>query len=169
MSPSRDLPVGPGHVVAVFFKAFDSEGRLLDSSDRMGHKPLVFLFGAGNVMPGLEKLLEGKRKDDYVVGTVAPADAYGEHDPARVEVVEREKIPLEGELAAGMRLDGRDPQGRRVSALITAVEEGRVTLDRNHPMAGRPIRFEVTVAGVRAATQEERDHGHPHGPGGHKH
>ena len=66
-------------------------------------------------------------------------------------------------------LDGYDPSGRRVSALVTKIEEGRVTLDRNHPMAGRSIRFEATVAGVREATPEELQHGHVHGPGGHHH
>jgi FKBP-type peptidyl-prolyl cis-trans isomerase SlyD len=169
MSPSRDLTVGPGRVVGVYFKAYDDQGQLLDSSDRLGHRPLVFLFGAGNVMPGLEELLEGRRKNDFVEGTLAPAQAYGEHQSKWIETVEREKIPVQGELAVGMRLDGFDPSGRRVSALVTRIEEGRVTLDRNHPMAGRSIRFEATVAGVREATPEEIEHGHPHGLGGHQH
>jgi len=169
MSPSRHLPVGPGRVVAVFFKALDEGGRVLDSSDRLGHKPLVFLFGSHSVLPGLEKLLEGKRKDDFVSGVVAPEDAYGLRTPKLVEVLRRDKIPVQGELKPGMRLDGYDPQGRRMSALITAVEGDEVTIDRNHPLAGRSIRFEVTIAGVREATPEELDHGHPHGPGGHRH
>jgi FKBP-type peptidyl-prolyl cis-trans isomerase SlyD len=169
MTPKPELTAGPGRVVAVFYKAFDPQGRELDSSARLGHRPLVFLWGAGNVLPGLEKLVEGKRKDDFVSGVVEPEDAYGMRRPELVEVVERDRIPVQSELAAGMRLDGVDAQGRRASALITAVEGSRVTVDRNHPMAGVPIRFEVTLAGVREARPEEVQHGHPHGPGGHHH
>ena len=169
MTTKRELTAGPGRVVAVYYKAFDPDGRELDTSDRLGHRPLVFLFGAGNVLPGLEALVEGKRKDDFVDGVVAPEQAYGVRRDELVEVVERDKIPLQSELAAGMRLDGVDGQGRRASALITAIEGSRVTLDRNHPLAGVPIRFEVTLAGVREARPEELEHGHPHGPGGHHH
>lgn len=169
MGPSRDLPVAAGRVVAVYFKALDEQGRVLDSSERLGHKPLVFLFGSPSVLPGLQKLLEGKRKDDFVSGVVAPEDAYGVHTPKLVEVLRRDRIPVQGELKPGTRLEGYDPQGRRMSALITAVEGDQVTIDRNHPLAGRSIRFELTVVGVREATSEELEHGHPHGPGGHRH
>lgn len=169
MSAAHGLTAGPGRVVAVFFKALDEQGRLLDSSERLGHKPLVFLFGANNVLPGLEKLLEGKKKDDFVSGLVEPQDAYGVRRDALIEVVRRDRIPLQGELKAGMRLDGFDPGGRRISALIAKVEGDQVTVDRNHPLAGQSIRFEATVAGVRPATKEELEHSHVHGAGGHAH
>jgi FKBP-type peptidyl-prolyl cis-trans isomerase SlyD len=169
MNAASELTVGPGRVVAIFFKALDEHGRVLDSSERLGHKPLVFLYGANSVLPGLEKLLEGKKKDDFVSGLVAPEDAYGVRRDALVEVVKRDRIPVQGELKAGMRLDGYDPGGRRVSALIAKVEGNEVTIDRNHPLAGTSIRFEATVAGVRPATKEELEHSHVHGPGGHAH
>ena len=169
MTQARDLTVGPGRVVSIFFKVLDEQGRTLDSSDRLGHKPLVFLCGANNVLPGLEKMLEGKRKDDFVSGVIAPEDAYGARHDQLVETVRRDKIPVQGDLQPGMRLDGYDPGGRRISALITAVNGDEVTIDRNHPLAGHSIRFEATVAGVRAATKEELDHSHVHGPGGHAH
>lgn len=169
MSTSKDLAVGPERVVAVFYKIFDEQGGELDSSARLGHKPLTFLYGAGNVMRGLEKALDGKRKDDFVSGTIAPEDAYGRRRPELVETVARAKLPIQGELAVGMQLGGVDPQGRRFAARVTAIEGDQVTLDRNHPLADRSIRFELTVAGVRPATSEEIAHGHPHGPGGHHH
>lgn len=169
MSTQKDLPVGPQCVVAVFYKVFDEQGTELDSSARLGHKPLTFLFGAGNVMRGLEKALEGKRKDEFVKATIAPQDAYGVRRAELVETIARAKLPIEGELAVGMQLGGVDPQGRRFAARVTAIEGDQVTLDRNHPLADRSVRFEGTVAGVRAATSEELAHGHPHGPGGHHH
>jgi len=169
MSTKQELTVGPQRVVAVFYKVFDEKGRELDSSARLGHKPLTFLFGAGNVMRGIEKALEGKRKDEFVSGTIPAEDAYGLRRPELVETVARARLPVEGELAVGMQLGGVDPQGRRFAARVTAVEGDQITLDRNHPLADQPVRFEVTVAGVRAATSEELTHGHPHGPGGHHH
>jgi FKBP-type peptidyl-prolyl cis-trans isomerase SlyD len=169
MTQARDLTVGPGRVVSIFFKVLDEQGRVLDSSDRLGHKPLVFLCGANNVLPGLEKLLEGKRKDDFVSGVIAPEDAYGARHEKLVETVRRDRIPVQGDLRAGMRLDGYDPNGRRISALIAGVDGDEVTIDRNHPLAGQSIRFEATVASVRAATKEELEHSHVHGPGGHAH
>jgi FKBP-type peptidyl-prolyl cis-trans isomerase SlyD len=169
MTSAAEMTVGPGTVVAIFFKALDDQGRLLDSSERLGHKPLVFLYGANAVLPGLEKMLAGKRKNDFVSGVVAPEDAYGVRREALIEVVRRDRLPVQGDLQPGMRLDGFDPGGRRVSALIAAVDGNQVTLDRNHPLAGQSIRFEATVAGVRAATKEELEHSHVHGPGGHAH
>lgn len=169
MSTQKELDVGPQRVVAVFYKVFDEAGSELDSSARLGHKPLTFLFGAGNVMRGLEKALEGKRKNDFVSGTIPPEDAYGLRRAELVETVARARLPIQGELAVGMQLGGVDPQGRRFAARVTAIEGDQITLDRNHPLADKPIRFEVTVAGVRAATGEELAHGHPHGPGGHHH
>jgi len=169
MSNPKELAVGPERVVAVFYKVFDAQGNELDSSARAGHKPLTFLVGAGNVMRGLERALEGKRKDDFVTGTITPEDAYGVRRAELVETVARARLPIQGELAVGMQLGGVDPQGRRFAARVTAIEGDQVTLDRNHPLADQSIRFEVTVAGVRAATSEELAHGHPHGPGGHHH
>lgn len=169
MSQNKDLSIGPERVAAVFYKVFDEAGHELDSSARLGHKPLVFLFGAGNVMRGLEKLLEGKRKDDFVTGTLPPEDAYGVRREELVEVVERRRLAVDKDIQVGMMLGGTDDQGRKFAARVTAVKGDQVTLDRNHPMADRSIRFEVTVAGVRPATPEEITHGHPHGPGGHAH
>jgi FKBP-type peptidyl-prolyl cis-trans isomerase SlyD len=169
MSQNKDLTVGPERVVAIFYRALDEQGVEIDSSARLGHKPLVFLYGAGNVMRGLEKMLDGKRKDDFVAGLVQPADAYGVRRAELVEIVLRSNIAIDKELSVGMQLGGTDPQGRRFAARIAAVDGDKVTLDRNHPLADKPIRFEVTVAGVRPATAEELAHGHPHGPGGHGH
>ena len=169
MSTSKDLAVGPERVVAVFYKLFDESGAMLDSSARMGHKPLSFLYGAGNVLRGLEQALEGKKKDDFVDVTVAPEDGYGVRRDELIATVPRNQLQIQGDLTVGMQLGGVDPQGRRFAALITAIEGDQVTLDRNHPLADRTLRFEVTVAGVRPATPEEIAHGHPHGPDGHQH
>lgn len=169
MAAKNNLTIAEGRVAALYYVVKDPEGRELDSNKTRGHKPLVLLFGAGNVVKGLEKLIEGKRKNDFVSGEVAPADAYGERSDALVETLDRSTIPVEAELVTGMLLSGTDRNGKPRTAVVTAIEGDQVTLDSNHPMAGKTLTFEVTIAGVREATAEELEHGHVHGPGGHKH
>jgi FKBP-type peptidyl-prolyl cis-trans isomerase SlyD len=160
--------VGEGKVVAIYFTLKDEHGAVLDTNKR-GGKPMSFLVGAGNVLPALERALAGKKKDDFVAVDLAPADAYGERREDAVKKLSREQLPAGTDVKVGMRFTGRDPEGRRRSILVTAVDGDEVTIDENHPLAGKPLRFEISVCGVRAATDEEKAHGHPHGPGGQRH
>jgi FKBP-type peptidyl-prolyl cis-trans isomerase SlyD len=68
-----------------------------------------------------------------------------------------------------MRFNGQDAEGRARQVQVTAVEGDQVTVDHNHPLAGKTLHFDVTIAGIRDASEEEVAHGHPHGPGGHHH
>jgi FKBP-type peptidyl-prolyl cis-trans isomerase SlyD len=136
---------------------------VLDSSD--GREPLTYLHGSGNIVPGLEKALDGKQVGDEVKVKVAPADGYGERDDANVRNVPRRRLP-EGKIEPGMRLRLQTEHGPIVVA-VTAVQGDYVTIDGNHPLAGMTLNFEVKVVEVRDATEEERTHGHVHGPGGH--
>ena len=160
--------VAQGKVVAIYYTLKGEGGEVLDTN-RRGGKPLAFLQGMGNILPALEKALEGKRKDDFVEVELAPEQGYGAHKPELIHAVPRSSLPAGRELAPGMRLTGTDPQGRPRVVIITEVGEKEVTVDENHPLAGRKLHFEVTVAGVRDATDEEKTHGHVHGPGGHHH
>ena len=152
-------------VVAIEYSLTTDEGEVLDTSS--GRGPLAYLHGVGGIVPGLEEELEGKEQGDAFKVRLEPDKAYGERDENMVQTVPRGELPP-GELAVGMQLQAQNEQG---TFLLTIVEVGeeQVRLDGNHPLAGVPLNFEVTVGEVRAATSEEIEHGHPHGPEGHEH
>ena len=158
--------VATGMVVGIYYTLKDSRGTVLDTN-RKGGKPMPYLHGSGNILPGLERALEGKHKNDFVSVDLAPADGYGEKRADLVRALPRKSFPAELKLAPGQRLTGRDPDGRSRTILVMEVGEDEVKVDENHPLAGEALHFEVTIVGIREATEEERTHGHAHGPGGH--
>jgi FKBP-type peptidyl-prolyl cis-trans isomerase SlyD len=98
----------------------------------------------------------------------APADAFGEYDDTLVQIEPRDKFPKE--LEVGMRFEGGADDGDgTVVYTVTDIAEGKVVVDGNHPLAGMALRFQCTVESVRAATEEELEHGHVHGAHGHDH
>lgn len=135
------------------------EGEVLDSSD--GKDPLAYLHGHGNIIPGLEKQLEGKGPGDKLTAEVPAAEAYGDHNPALIVEAARSQFPEDVDLEAGMRFQAQTPQGPRV-AQVTKVEGDKVTVDTNHPLAGTDLKFDVEVLEVREASKEEVEHGHVH-------
>src|ERR1700724_1506945 len=124
------------------------------------------LHGHGNLVPGLERELSGKGAGDKLQVTVSPADGYGEYDQALVQRVPRRALKGLANLRVGMRLEAQTGHGAR-AVIVTQIMGDMLTLDGNHPLAGKNLHFQVEVAGVRAATDEELSHGHVHGPGGH--
>ena len=100
---------------------------------------------------------------------VSPQEGYGVRDPERVVRAPRASFPADIELAAGMQLQTEDEQGNPMMVQLTEVGEEEVTIDENHPLAGKTLLFEIEIAAIRAATADELEHGHPHGPGGAHH
>ena len=98
--------------------------------------------------------------------TVAPADGYGEYDRQLVQRVPRRALKGLADLRVGMRLQAQAGHGAR-AVTVTQIAGDLVTLDGNHPLAGKNLHFQVEVTEVRAATTAELSHGHVHGPGGH--
>jgi FKBP-type peptidyl-prolyl cis-trans isomerase SlyD len=160
--------VADGKVVGIYYTLKDPSGAVLDTN-RRGGRPLAYLHGAGNILPALERALVGKQKDDEVRVEIPAAEGYGEKSPDAVRNMPRSAFPASAKVQPGARFQGQDPTGKPVSVLVTAVDGDTVTVDHNHPLAGVALHFEVTIAGVRAATAEEEKHRHPHGPGGHSH
>ena len=157
------MQIGDKKAVTFHYSLRDDGGDVLDSSE--GREPLTYLHGQGDIVPGLEKALEGKQPGDEVKATVPPAEGYGVRDEGNVRNIPRRRLP-EGKLAPGMRLQLRTDQGPLV-ATVVALKGDYVTLDANHPLADKTLHFEVKVVEVRDATAEELTHGHVHGPGGH--
>lgn len=153
-------------VVSIDYTLKDEAGEVLDTSE--GREPVAYLHGAGNIVPGLESALEGKSKGDSISVSVAPADGYGERDPEMVQPVPRENFPPEAQVEVGMQFQAETPQGPRIVTIVK-VDEQEITVDANHPLAGKQLNFAVTITDVRDATAEELAHGHAHGAGGHHH
>jgi FKBP-type peptidyl-prolyl cis-trans isomerase SlyD len=144
----------------------NSKGEVLDQSQE--GQPLAYLHGGGNIIPGLEKELAGKVAGDKLTVTVAPGEGYGETHPELVQQVPREAFQGIDVIEVGMSFQAQSAQGP-MRVTVTAVDNDTITVDGNHPLAGETLTFEVEIEDVRAATEEEKTHGHAHGDGGHHH
>lgn len=154
-------------VVTMHYELKNAEGEVLDSSK--GQDPLVYLHGAGNIIIGLEEQLIGKTVGDNVSAVVAPEKGYGMPVDALIQTVPREAFGDEiDKVEVGMRFQAETEQGP-VPVVVTSMDDTTVTVDGNHPLAGQELHFDVSIAEIRDASQEEIDHGHVHGPGGHQH
>ncbi|MCW8985926.1 MAG: peptidylprolyl isomerase [Thermoanaerobaculales bacterium] len=138
-------------VVAIDYRLTVADGTEVDTTADRG--PMEYLHGHQNIIPGLEQELEGHEEGDTIDVTVAPKDGYGEHEPERVVQVNREQLGFEPEI--GSVVSARLPDGREQHLLIAEIEGETVTLDGNHPLAGQTLRFEVSIASIREATEGE--------------
>jgi FKBP-type peptidyl-prolyl cis-trans isomerase SlyD len=160
------VQIEKNRVVTFHYTLRDEQGAVIDSSN--GRAPLSYLHGKGNIIPGLEQALVGKATGDKLDVTVAPEQAYGRRDERLVQTVARKLFGEIAELKPGMQVRASGRQGARLVNVVR-VERDFVTVDGNHPLAGRTLRFSLEVAEVRKATHEEVSHGHVHGPAGHAH
>jgi FKBP-type peptidyl-prolyl cis-trans isomerase SlyD len=126
------------------------------------------LHGAGNIIPGLEDALEGKTVGDKLNVAVVAAEAYGLRDDSLVQELPSNMFSGIDNIEVGMEFHAETEQGLQV-VTVTKVEGDQVTIDGNHPLAGVDLNFDVEITEVRAATEEELNHGHAHGAGGHHH
>ncbi len=127
--------------------------------------PLDYLHGHNNLITGLERELEGKVAGDQFTVTIAPEDAYGEHNEDLVQRVPADVFQGVDELEVGMRFLADTDQGP-IPVEITEVDGDEVVVDGNHMLAGQSLTFTVEVVAVRAATEDEIAHGHIHQAGG---
>lgn len=160
------MQISENSVVSFHYTLTDSTGKVIDSSQ--GNEPLTYLHGVGQIVPGLENALVGKSPGDKLDVEVAAQDGYGEHQEFMVQKVPREAFQGVDVIEPGMQFQAQTPQGG-MTVTVTAVDDGTVTVDGNHPLAGQVLFFAVEVVSVRDATTEEREHGHVHGAGGHHH
>ncbi len=161
------MTIAQNKVVTIHYRVADSESdELIDSSEN--GEPMTYLHGARNIIPGLEQALEGKSQGDELEVTIPPAEAYGERSDDRVQQVPREAFQGMDRIEPGMAVTAQTGQGQ-IDLVVTAVDDEIVTVDANHPLAGKSLKFNVTVEEVRDASEEEIAHGHVHGPGGHHH
>ena len=144
----------------------DDDGIILDQSQE--GQPLGYLHGHGNIIPGLEQQLEGKSAGEKVTAIVEPADGYGDYQEQAVQHVPRDNFQGVEDIQPGMQFQS-EAGGQMMLVTVTAVNEKEVTVDANHPLAGKRLTFDVEIQEVRAATEDEINHGHAHGVGGVEH
>jgi len=161
------MVVAQDKVVLIHYTLTNDTGKVLDSSS--GGEPLAYIHGQGNLVSGLEKALEGKQAGDKLNVDIAPADGYGVRDPALVQRVPMRAFGNAKNVKPGMQFQAQSSEGKQQVVTVTGIQGDMVTVDANHPLAGENLHFDVEIADIREASQEELEHGHVHGPGGHHH
>jgi FKBP-type peptidyl-prolyl cis-trans isomerase SlyD len=161
------MKIAKDTVVSLSYELFDSTGDLLEQVEI----PISYLHGGyDGIFPLVEEALQGKGVGDKISVTMQPDDAFGEYEHGLVEVESRSSFPKE--VAVGMQFEG-GPEGADdddyMMFTVIEVTDDEVTVDGNHPLAGKTLTFDCTVTGVRPATGEELAHGHVHGEGAHLH
>lgn len=151
-------------VVSLRYELFDAEGgELLEKVE----EPISYLHGGyDGIFPLVEEALHEKSVGDQCEVTLTPDDAFGEYDHTLVEVEARSAFPKE--LEVGMQFEGAPEDADEEDFIlytVVGIDEDEVTVDGNHPLAGKTLTFKCTVTGVRAATAEELEHGHIHDDG----
>jgi len=161
------MTIAKDSVVSIEYTLTDDANEVLDSSEGMG--PLEYMHGHNDLIPGLERELEGKKAGDSFKVNVAPTAAYGEYHDELVVEVDRSQFPDDVEITEGMQFEAAGPEGSRV-VTVTSIKDQKITVDANHPLAGETLHFDVKVVAVRAATEDERANGLNRGCGcGHDH
>lgn len=160
------MKIAKDTVVSVKYKLSDAQNNLIEESSQ----PMVYLHGGyQNTLPKIEEALDGKETGYQTVLQVEPEDAFGEYDAELVKIEPLSRLPQPIEV--GMQFEGSpDDEGQdAVIFTVTEVADGKAVLDGNHPLAGIALRFDLSVIEVRAASEEEKAHGHVHGAHGHHH
>ena len=153
------MEIAERKVVHIHYTLKNDAGELLDKSP--ADEPLGYLHGAGNIIPGLEAALSGMKAGEEVQVEVPPEAGYGQRDEGLVQDVPRGAFEGIDEIEPGMQFQAESEQGARIIT-VTGVDNDVITVDGNHPLAGETLTFDVEVARVRDATDEEVAHGHAH-------
>jgi len=132
-----------GDTVRIHYTGTLADGTTFDSSE--GRDPLEFTLGGGQIIPGLEREIFGMKVGDRKTVTAVADEAYGQPDPAAMQEVPRSSIPAEIELTVGGQLQAVTQDGRQISVTVAALTDDTVTMDANHPLAGKDLVFHVEL------------------------
>jgi peptidylprolyl isomerase len=135
-----------GDTVKVHYTGKLADGSVFDSS--ANRDPLEFTIGQGQVIPGFEQAVVGMKAGDAKTATIAPDDAYGPHRPNMVGAVDRSQLPQDINPQVGQQLQVRQQDGHSMVVKVTEVGKGKVTLDANHPLAGKDLTFDIQLVDI---------------------
>lgn len=164
------MQISKDKVVTFHYRLSNEKGKELETSH--GEDPVAYLHGHGNIISGLEKGLEGKSSEDVLTVKVEPKDGYGLRNEGATQ-----RVPIKhlvgdkkqnSKLKPGAVVAINTEEGPRQVVVIKA-GKFNVDVDTNHPLAGQVLSFDIEIQSVREATDEELEHGHAHGVGGHQH
>jgi len=171
--------VGPDTFVTLAYTLYDEEGEVIERTG--ADDPLTYVHGYGQIVPGLERALEGMARGATRSVVVPPEEAYGEYDDEGFFEVPRSEYPELGEVEVDDELVAEGPHGEEIVMRVVGVTDELLMVDANHPLAGTTLRFEIEILDVRPATEEEiadaeeelellaegcDDPTHDHGPAG---
>jgi FKBP-type peptidyl-prolyl cis-trans isomerase SlyD len=157
------MQISKNSVVSINYTLKDENGEVLDTSD--GRDPLDYIHGTGQIIPGLEGELEGRATGDDFSVVIEPDQGYGSRDESLVHEVPRSEFDTPDDIEIGMQFRV-GAEGGNVIMVVADIGDENVTLDGNHPLAGVTLTFDVSVAEVREATEEEmKASQHVHGSG----
>ena len=159
------MKIEKDRVVRFHYTVSEQGQPALESSE--GNEPLAILAGRGNIIPGLDRSMEGHEAGDHFAVDVPAADAYGDKRDNLSQRVPKKHFGAQ-RLEPGMQVVLNTNFGPR-AVTIQKVGMSVVDVDLNHPMAGKDLHFDIEIVEVREATAEELEHGHVHGEGGHHH
>lgn len=144
------MPIKKGDKVTVNYTGKLENGEVFDSS--VDRQPLEFVMGSGQIIPGFEAAVAGREPGDKVTVTIAPENAYGSSDPELIFAVPRAQMPDHIPLKVGTPLQLSNNEGQ-MDCIITEVGPDEITLDANHPLAGKPLTFDIEILGVTPDSQ----------------
>ena len=139
------MSIQDGSVVSFEYTLKDDDGKVIDSN--VGGEALEYTHGAGHIVPGLEKELVGLSQGDSKKVTVAPEEGYGSVEPGAFLDVPKAQVPEEAR-TVGTQLHATGQDGNPMSAVVAEIKEDSVTLDFNHPLAGKQLHFDVKIVAV---------------------
>ncbi|AKH20621.1 FKBP-type peptidyl-prolyl cis-trans isomerase [Sedimenticola thiotaurini] len=145
----------------------DQSGEIIDSSANDGY--LTYIHGTESLIPALERALTGHSQGEKLSVTIPCEEAYGERDDSLIEGVPRENFPGVEQIEVGMQFQTEMDEGVPFLVTVVAVDDKMVTVDGNHPMAGKELNFDLEIIQVRDASAEEIEHGHVHHDMDHSH
>lgn len=146
------MTITTNKMVKIHYTLRGDDGTVIDASERS--EPLEYLHGYGNLIPGLERELEGKNTGDTLHVVVAPQDAYGEYDEKLRAEVPRAQFDAGVPIEVGQKFQAETATGMAI-VTVTNVTDDIITVDANNELAGKTLHFDVEVVDVRDATDEE--------------
>ena len=158
------MEISNNKVVALNYVLKNKDGEVIDQTE---NEPLQYLHGYGNIIPGLEKAMLGKKINDKFDISISPEDGYGIRNDEFIQKIPRNQFEEGIEITPGMRFQSQTEAGMQIFTVMDA-DNDMITLDGNHPLAGETLNFSIEVAEIREATDEEIKHGHVH-LSGHEH
>ncbi|MEA2100975.1 MAG: peptidylprolyl isomerase [Thermodesulfobacteriota bacterium] len=138
--------VNQGSKVKVHYTGKLTDGTVFDKSEE--EKPLEFTVGNGQVIPGFDKAVTGMELDEEKDITIAAQDSYGEREDSLVGDIPKTSLPEGFEPEKDMMINMQDKSGKTMPGIITALNEDSITIDLNHPLAGKDLSFNIKVVGI---------------------